>query len=399
MASKRVTDAFSKEMRKFGYSPIDVLDIGTDPFTHGEHYIVVGKSDAVGNYATWSGVDWAHHPNAADRKRGVTLNSGRYGFKTKTEAMEDARSRVYNSKRDTRWDAVSSDNRKAKKAGAGKTKEPTASRNVSSGSIRALANEIADLMYYSDDRKYGHFATWDDGIERIADLLKTPSGRDELASHMRRRIDQDSFSSDDADAAEDLIEEIRSLNQKKSGTGVRKSSKQSKPQASKKRFQTEEIGQPFRLQIKGGEEMIALALKTNGLYGLSRAAITPNKDHVASELLWAVENGYTKVRCVSHIEGVIQGILRSALEDTSVGNKGRYGPDGNPEMLLTMAEIAFDDAVNSGDVRDNAKILVDDNYDRFKAVAKPKASQNRSSGSKPRKSANRSGSKSKGARR
>ena len=90
MASKRVTDAFSKEMCKFGYSSIDVLDIGTDPFTRGEHYIVVGKSDAVGNYATWSGVDWAHHPNAADRKRGVTLNSGRYGFKTKTEAMEDA---------------------------------------------------------------------------------------------------------------------------------------------------------------------------------------------------------------------------------------------------------------------------------------------------------------------
>lgn len=113
MASKRVTDAFSKEMRKFGYSLIDVLDIGTDPFTHGEHYIVVGRSDAVENYATWSGVDWAHHPNAANRKRGVTLNSGRYGFKTKTEAMEDARSRVYNSKRDTRWDAVSSDNRKA----------------------------------------------------------------------------------------------------------------------------------------------------------------------------------------------------------------------------------------------------------------------------------------------
>ena len=144
--------------------------------------------------------------------------------------------------------------------------------------------------------------------------------------------------------------------------------------------------------------MTAPALKTNGLYGLSRAAITPNRDSIASELMWAVENGYTKARCVSHIERVIQGILRSALEDTSVGNKGRYGPDGNLELLLTMAEIAFDDAVNSGDVRDNAKILVDDNYDRFKAVAKPKASQNRS-GSKPRKTANRSGSKSKGARR
>ena len=145
--------------------------------------------------------------------------------------------------------------------------------------------------------------------------------------------------------------------------------------------------------------MTVPVLRAGGLYGLSNVAVAPNKDHVASELMWAVENGYTKARCVSHIEGVIQGILRSALENTSVGNRGRYGPDGDPEMLLTMAEIAFDDAVNSGDVRDNAKILVDDNYDRFKEVAKPKASKNRSGGSKPRKSANNSGSRNKGARR
>lgn len=133
--------------------------------------------------------------------------------------------------------------------------------------------------------------------------------------------------------------------------------------------------------------MTSPVLKTNGLYGLSRSAVAPNRERVASELLWAVGNGYTKTRCVSHIDGVIQGILQSALEETSIGNRGRYGADGNPELLLMMAENAFDDAVNSGDVKDNAKILVDDNYDRFKAAVRPKTSQNRSS------------SRSKGARR
>ena len=134
--------------------------------------------------------------------------------------------------------------------------------------------------------------------------------------------------------------------------------------------------------------MTSPVLKTNGLYGLSRSAVAPNRERVASELLWAVGNGYTKTRCVSHIDGVIQGILRSALEETSVGNRGRYGADCNPELLLTMAETAFDDAVNSGDVKDNARILVDDNYDRFKEAVKPKQA-----------SRNRSSSRSKGARR
>ena len=148
---------------------------------------------------------------------------GAQSYAESSESRNDAKNLV-----DSNWESYKAETK-------GKTKRPTASRNASSGSIRALANEIADLMYYSDDRKYGHFATWDDGIERIADLLKTQSGRDELTSYMRRRIDQDSFSSDDADAAEDLIEEIRSLNQKKSGAGTKRGSKQSKPQASRNR--------------------------------------------------------------------------------------------------------------------------------------------------------------------
>lgn len=148
---------------------------------------------------------------------------GAQSYAESSESRNDAKNLV-----DSNWESYKAETK-------GKTKRPKASRNASSGSIRALANEIADLMYYSDDRKYGHFATWDDGIERIADLLKTPSGRDELTSYMRRSIDQDSFSSDDADAAEDLIEEIRSLNQKRSGAGAKRGSKQSKPQASKNR--------------------------------------------------------------------------------------------------------------------------------------------------------------------
>lgn len=155
MATKRVSDAFSKEMRKFGYSPVDVLDVGTDPFTHGDHYIVVGKSDAGGNYATWSGVDWAYHPKAADRKRGVTLNSGRYGFRTKTEAMEDARSRVYDSRRDTRWDAIASDNRKARRAVAGKRKTSSSRKPTEKidDKLWSIAEEFAGIQF--DEDPYG----------------------------------------------------------------------------------------------------------------------------------------------------------------------------------------------------------------------------------------------------
>lgn len=121
--------------------------------------------------------------------------------------------------------------------------------------------------------------------------------------------------------------------------------------------------------------MTSPELIVGNLYGLSNAAIVQNSHAVASELMWAVEQGYTKARCVSFIEDLIETILDSTLDNTHVGNSGPFGPDGDPELLLTMAHIARDDAINSGDVRDNARTLVENNYDRFKAVVKPKSSK------------------------
>ena len=110
---------------------------------------------------------------------------------------------------------------------------------MSSGVFRSLANEIADLMYYSDDRRYGRFDTWDEGIGRIQDLLNTKSGRDELVAYMQRCIDQDSFSSDDAESASQLIGEIRSIGNAMSDAYSKKTSKRSKTQTSRNRSRTE----------------------------------------------------------------------------------------------------------------------------------------------------------------
>lgn len=148
--------------------------------------------------------------------------------------------------------------------------------------------------------------------------------------------------------------------------------------------------------------MNAPDLVIGNLYGLSNVVIAQNSRSVASELMWAVEHGYSKERCVSFIADLIVTILDSTLENTHVGNKGRYGPDGDPELLLHMAATARDDAINSGDVSDNARTLVDDNYDRFRAAAKPKPSKSPKDGPKPRDPGAKKGNapkKSKGARR
>ena len=118
--------------------------------------------------------------------------------------------------------------------------------------------------------------------------------------------------------------------------------------------------------------------------------------------MWAVEHGYSKERCVSFIADLIEVIMDSTLENTHVGNTGRYGPDGDPELLLTMAHIARDDAINSGDVADNARMLVGDNFDRFRAASKTKPSNSPRGGSKSERPGAKKAvtpKKSKGARR
>lgn len=117
--------------------------------------------------------------------------------------------------------------------------------------------------------------------------------------------------------------------------------------------------------------MTAPKLITSRLYGLSNVAVTTYPDSIASELMWAIEKGYTKSRCIQYMSSFIETILSSTIENTHVGNpgSGMYGPDGDPELLVTMATIALEDALNSGDVDANARALVEDNYDRFKAAS------------------------------
>ena len=148
--------------------------------------------------------------------------------------------------------------------------------------------------------------------------------------------------------------------------------------------------------------MTAPKLITSRLYGLSNVAVTTYPDSIASELMWAIEKGYTKSRCIQYMSSFIETILRSTIENTHVGNIGRYGPDGDPELLVTMATIAMDDAVNSGDVDANARALVEDNYDRFKAASGAGASPSVRGNSKSKRSVSKSTKKPqprKGAKR
>ena len=169
---------------------------------------------------------------AATRVRGSSLEKhlaqlGAQCYADSSDSRNDAKSLV-----DANWEAYKAEAER-------KSRKSKASRNVSSGVIRSLANEIADLMYYSDDRRYGRFDTWDEGIGRIQDLLNTKSGRNELVAYMQRCIDQDSFSSDDAESASQLIGEIRSIGSAMSDAYSKKTSKRSKTQTSRNRSRTE----------------------------------------------------------------------------------------------------------------------------------------------------------------
>ena len=112
------------------------------------------------------------------------------------------------------------------------------------------------------------------------------------------------------------------------------------------------------------------SLDISRLYGLPNIAVAMNSKGVAAELGWVVENGYSKVACTKHISSLIEAILGSTIENTRVGDTGRYGVNGDPELLVAMASVAMEDAINSGDVDANARILVEDNYDRFKATSR-----------------------------
>lgn len=90
----------------YGFTVEHVFPIGVDPDMHSYNYIVVGmnkgrspgKPPIFGDYATWYGVDWSHHPNPSNRSRGCVIMEGHYDM-TEEEAFQDALDRVQHERR------------------------------------------------------------------------------------------------------------------------------------------------------------------------------------------------------------------------------------------------------------------------------------------------------------
>lgn len=104
----------------YGFTVEHVFPIGVDPDMHSYNYIVVGMSKGrdkgkpgmFGDYATWYGIDWTHHPNPSDRARGCVIGEGHYDM-TEEEAFRDALDRV-NMERRRKFAPVPSDSRSSR---------------------------------------------------------------------------------------------------------------------------------------------------------------------------------------------------------------------------------------------------------------------------------------------
>ena len=145
---KGFTELLSREMKREGYELVDALPVCTDEFTHGVHYIAVGRRLSDGMYATWQAVDWTHHHNAADRARGVLMHHGHYMIPTKTEALSDARKRVRDKKENTARGPVPSGNaRRSANSKSGNTKKGKSKEY--NGSPRPNPDQYRDAPYAS----------------------------------------------------------------------------------------------------------------------------------------------------------------------------------------------------------------------------------------------------------
>lgn len=86
-----------------GYSFVRATEIGRDPGTGADHYVVVGRNASGKTYATWLAVDWSNARNAANRSRGIVLSDGHYGFRSLETAREDASERGRENARRYDW--------------------------------------------------------------------------------------------------------------------------------------------------------------------------------------------------------------------------------------------------------------------------------------------------------
>ena len=103
---KTFNETLDKELEAIGYQAVEVYPVGFDEMTHGNYYIVLGKRLSDGKYATWFVVDWTKHPDPASRKKGVTVNYGRYQFDTKAQAVADAKEQVRYMKENADWSPI-----------------------------------------------------------------------------------------------------------------------------------------------------------------------------------------------------------------------------------------------------------------------------------------------------
>ena len=103
---KTFNETLDKELEAIGYQTVEVYPVGFDEMTHGNYYIVLGKRLSDGKYATWFVVDWTKHPDPVSRKRGVTVNHGRYQFDTKAQAVADAKEQVRYMKENADWSPI-----------------------------------------------------------------------------------------------------------------------------------------------------------------------------------------------------------------------------------------------------------------------------------------------------
>lgn len=88
---KKREGSVSKEMKDIGYEFVSEFQIGQDPGTGAIHSYAVGVGGDEDTAMVAQVIDWTQAKNPGDRKRGVRLVRGIYGFPSVHEAEAEAR--------------------------------------------------------------------------------------------------------------------------------------------------------------------------------------------------------------------------------------------------------------------------------------------------------------------
>ena len=88
---KKRESSVSKEMGDIGYDFVSEFQIGQDPGTGAIHSYAVGTGGDMDTAMVCHIVDWTQARDRGDRKRGVVLARGIYGFPSVPEAEAEAR--------------------------------------------------------------------------------------------------------------------------------------------------------------------------------------------------------------------------------------------------------------------------------------------------------------------